>query len=479
MTDLNTQKADNLSEHVSKKEAEMAEVLAKIVRDKFQWVAERKASQHLSTFQSDLEPSDRNFYDALRGEKTVFITECKKASPSKGLIRDDFDLDYIASVYNNHADAISVLTDEKYFQGNFEFIQQVRKQVKQPVICKDFMVDTYQVYLARHYGADAILLMLSVLNDEEYKALAEVAHSLNMGVLTEVSNEEELHRAVDLGALVIGINNRNLRDLSTDLNRTKQLAPMIRKLAPQATIISESGIYTHQQVRDLAAYADGFLIGSSLMAEHNLELAVRKVTLGENKVCGLTHPDDAAKAYQAGAVFGGLIFVEQSKRAVDLETARLTMSGAPLQYVGVFQNHEIDFVSAIVTSLGLKAVQLHGSEDQHYVNQLKAELPSGVEIWKAYGVQDVLPTLLAENVDRHLLDAQVGNQSGGTGQVFDWSLIGDPSQIMLAGGLSPENAQQAAALGCLGLDLNSGVESAPGKKDAQKLQAAFNAIRNY
>ncbi len=479
MTDLNTQKADNLSEHVSKKEAEMAEVLAKIVRDKYQWVAERKASQHLSTFQPDLESSDRSFYDALKGDKTVFITECKKASPSKGLIRDHFDLDYIASVYNNHADAISVLTDEKYFQGSFEFIPQVRSQVKQPVLCKDFMVDTYQVYLARHYGADAVLLMLSVLNDEEYKALAEVAHSLNMGILTEVSNEEELHRAADLGALVIGINNRNLRDLSTDLNRTKELAPTIRKLAPEATVISESGIYTHQQVRDLAKYADGFLIGSSLMSEENLELAVRKVTLGENKVCGLTHPDDAAKAYQAGAVFGGLIFVEQSKRAVDLETARLTMSGAPLQYVGVFQNHEIDFVAAIVTSLGLKAVQLHGAEDQNYVNQLKAELPAGVEIWKAYGVQNEQPALLTENVTRHLLDAKVGNQTGGTGEVFDWSLIDDPSQIMLAGGLSPENAQQAATLGCLGLDLNSGVESAPGKKDMQKLQAAFNAIRNY
>ena len=204
-----------------------------------------------------------------------------------------------------------------------------------------------------------------------------------MGILTEVSNEEELHRAVKLGARVIGINNRNLRDLSTDLNRTKELAPTIRELAPNATVISESGIYTHQQVRDLAEFADGFLIGSSLMAEDNLELAVRKVTLGENKVCGLTHPDDAAKAYQAGAVFGGLIFVEKSKRAVDLEGARLTMSGAPLNYVGVFQNHDIDFVASVVTSLGLKAVQLHGQEDQAYVNQLKAELPAAVEIWKA------------------------------------------------------------------------------------------------
>ena len=189
-----------------------------------------------------------------------------------------------------------------------------------------------------------------------------------------------------------------------------ELAPTIRELAPNATVISESGIYTHQQVRDLAEYADGFLIGSSLMAEDNLELAVRKVTLGENKVCGLTHPDDAAKAYQAGAVFGGLIFVEKSKRAVDLESARLTMSGAPLNYVGVFQNHDIDFVASVVTSLGLKAVQLHGQEDQAYVNQLKAELPAAVEIWKAYGVTDAKPELLADHIDRHLLDAQVGLQ---------------------------------------------------------------------
>ncbi|KJY84865.1 indole-3-glycerol phosphate synthase [Vibrio galatheae] len=479
MTDLNSQQADNLSEHVSKQEAQMAEVLAKIVRDKYQWVDERKASQPLSTFQSELMPSDRSFYDALSGDKTVFITECKKASPSKGLIRDHFDLDYIASVYNNHADAISVLTDEKYFQGNFDFLPQVRNQVKQPVLCKDFMVDAYQVYLARHYSADAILLMLSVLNDEEYKVLEQAAHSLNMGILTEVSNEEELHRAVKLGARVIGINNRNLRDLSTDLNRTKQLAPTIRQLAPDATIISESGIYTHQQVRDLAEFADGFLIGSSLMAEKNLELAVRKVTLGENKVCGLTQAEDAAKAYQAGAVFGGLIFVEQSPRFVSAEEARLTMSGAPLKYVGVFQNQTLEQITATVSELGLSAVQLHGNEDQPFVDSLKAQLPADVEIWKAYGVSEHVPSLIENNIDRHLLDTKVGSQVGGTGLVFDWSLIADPSKVMLAGGITPYNAQKAAAQGCLGLDLNSGVEHSPGKKDGQKLEQAFAAIRNY
>jgi len=474
-----TQVENKLSEHVSAKEAEMAEVLAKIVKDKYQWVAERKETQPLDSFKNELTPSDRSFYNALKDDKTVFITECKKASPSKGLIRDDFDLDYIASVYNDHATAISVLTDEKYFQGNFDFLPQVRKVAKQPILCKDFMVDNYQVYLARHYNADAILLMLSVLNDEEYAELAEVAHSLEMGILTEVSNEEELHRAVKLGAKVIGINNRNLRDLSTDLNRTKELAPTIRELAPDAIVISESGIYTHQQVRDLAAFADGFLIGSSLMAEENLELAVRKVILGENKVCGLTHPDDAAKVYQSGAIFGGLIFVEASKRFVSKEEARLTMSGAPLKYVGVFQNHSVESIVETCNDLGLSAVQLHGDEQQAFVSELKAQLPEPVEIWKAYGVSESMPELIAEHIDRHLLDTKVGKQVGGTGLVFDWSLIGDPSEVMLAGGITPFNAQKAAEQGCLGLDLNSGVESSPGKKDAEKLEQAFEAIRNY
>ncbi|MBF4334597.1 bifunctional indole-3-glycerol-phosphate synthase TrpC/phosphoribosylanthranilate isomerase TrpF [Vibrio anguillarum] len=467
---------EQLSDHISTQHTQMAEVLAKIVNDKYEWVEQRKTQQPLGSFEHLLTVSDRSFYDALNTGKTAFILECKKASPSKGLIRQDFDLDYIASVYHQYADAISVLTDEKYFQGNLEFLPRVRAQVSQPVICKDFMVDVYQVYLARHYSADAILLMLSVLDDQHYQTLANVAHQLGMGILTEVSNEEELHRAVALQAKVIGINNRNLRDLSTDLNRTKQLAPLL----PEGTvIISESGIYTHQQVRELSQYANGFLIGSSLMAEENLELAVRKVTLGENKVCGLTHADDAAKAYQAGAVFGGLIFVPQSKRYVDLDNARLTMSGAPLRYVGVFQNHTIEAITQIATTLKLFAVQLHGEEDQAYVDQLRAHLPSQIEIWKAYGVSDCLPTKLERHIDRHLFDAKVGTQSGGTGQRFDWQLLTEVNDVMLAGGLSPENAQQAANIGCLGLDLNSGVESEPGKKDLHKLTLAFDAIRQY
>lgn len=203
------------------------------------------------------------------------------------------------------------------------------------------------------------------------------------------------------------------------------------------------------------------------------------MTLGENKVCGLTHPEEAAKAYQAGAVFGGLIFVEQSKRAVNIEQARLTMSGAPLNYVGVFQNHPVTLVAETANQLQLHAVQLHGNEEADYIAQLRKQLNESIEIWKAYGVTDQAPTLLTQDVDRHLFDAQVCQQSGGTGTTFDWALLDDPSHIMLAGGLNPDNAQKAASLGCLGLDLNSGVEESPGKKDLTKLQQAFAAIRNY
>ena len=465
-----------MSEHISQQNREMAQVLAKIVADKRIWVEERKQKQPLDGFKSELTPSDRSFYDALSTGRTEFILECKKASPSKGLIRDDFDLNYIASVYNNHASAISVLTDEKYFQGNFEFLPQVRAIAKQPILCKDFMIDTYQVYLARHYQADAILLMLSVLNDDEYRELAEVAHSLNLGILTEVSNEEELERAIALQAKVVGINNRNLRDLTIDLNRTKELAP---RLPEGTTVISESGIYTHQQVRDLSQFANGFLIGSSLMAEENLELAVRRVLLGENKVCGLTHADDAAAVYQSGAVYGGLIFAEKSKRKVDLEAARMVMSGAPLKYVGVFQDQPAEFVAEAASYLGLAAVQLHGDETQTFVDALKEQLPEQCQIWKAYGVTDSIPELLNNNIDRHLLDSKVGTQSGGTGARFDWSLIGDRENMMLAGGLNPDNVREAAILGCLGLDLNSGVEATPGRKDAKKLKQAFTNIRDY
>lgn len=452
----------------------MQTVLAKIVADKRIWVEARKEQQPLASFQNEVQPSTRHFYDALQGARTAFILECKKASPSKGVIRDDFDPARIAGVYKHYASAISVLTDEKYFQGSFDFLPIVSQIAPQPILCKDFIVDPYQIYLARHYQADACLLMLSVLNDDEYRQLSAVAHSLSMGVLTEVSNEEELERAIALNAKVVGINNRDLRDLSIDLNRTRELAP---RLGTGVTVISESGINTYGQVRELSHFANGFLIGSALMSHDDLNAAVRRVMMGENKVCGLTRAQDAQAAHEAGAVFGGLIFVPSSPRFVTDEQARDVINSAALSYVGVFRDTAVSDVTAKVDSLQLAAVQLHGNEDQAYIDTLRAALPDNVQIWKALSVKDSLPPRDLKHVDKYVLD----NGQGGSGQRFDWSLLNgqDLSNVLLAGGLAPDNCVEAAKSGCAGLDFNSGVESEPGIKDASKLASVFQTLRAY
>ncbi|MEE8728221.1 MAG: bifunctional indole-3-glycerol-phosphate synthase TrpC/phosphoribosylanthranilate isomerase TrpF [Rahnella inusitata] len=449
-------------------------VLHKIVRDKEIWVAARKEQQPLASFQNEITQSQRSFYHALQGARTAFILECKKASPSKGTIRDNFDPVEIASVYKDYASAISVLTDEKYFQGSFDFLPLVSKTVTEPVLCKDFIIDPYQIHLARFYQADAILLMLSVLNDEQYIQLAAVAHSLNMGVLTEASNEEELDRAVQLKAKVVGINNRDLRDLSIDLDRTRQLAP---RVPHGVTVISESGINTYGQIRELSRFANGFLIGSALMSEDDLSSAVRRVLLGDNKVCGLTRAEDAKAAHEAGAIYGGLIFVEASPRFVTQAQASEVQKGAPLKYVGVFRDQPVAEIAHTAQTLNLTAVQLHGDEDQAYIDTLREALPSGVQIWKALSVKDSIPARDLNRVDRYVLD----NGKGGTGHRFDWSTLEgqDLSNVLLAGGLGADNCVQAAQLGCAGLDFNSGVESEPGIKDAEKITAVFQTLRAY
>ncbi|EKZ6360414.1 bifunctional indole-3-glycerol-phosphate synthase TrpC/phosphoribosylanthranilate isomerase TrpF [Klebsiella aerogenes] len=452
----------------------MQTVLAKIVADKAIWVEARKQQQPLASFQNDIVPSERHFYDALAGARTAFILECKKASPSKGLIREDFDPATIAGVYKHYASAISVLCDEKYFQGSFDFLPIVSKVAPQPILCKDFTIDPYQIYLARYYQADACLLMLSVLDDDQYRQLAAVAHSLNMGVLTEVSNEEELERAIALKAKVVGINNRDLRDMSIDLNRTRQLAP---RLGPDVTVISESGIHTYCEVRELSHFANGFLIGSALMEQPDLSAAVKRVLLGENKVCGLTRPQDAQVAWEAGAIYGGLIFVAGSPRAVDDQQAQAVMAAAPLSYVGVFRDAAIEEVVTRATTLKLAAVQLHGSEDQAWIDALRAALPEQIQIWKALSVGETLPPRNLNHVARYVFD----NGQGGSGQRFDWSLLQgqDLRNVMLAGGLSADNCVEAAKSGCAGLDFNSGVESQPGIKEASLVAAVFQTLRAY
>ena len=216
----------------------------------------------------DLERSQRSFAAALRtrsgqgrSPQPALIMECKAASPSRGTIRSDYDPASLAAQYAPYAAAVSVLTEPDRFNGSFDDLAAVREVVDVPVLCKDFIVDEVQVLAARSLGADAVLLMLSVVPDDVYRELAELAHSLGMEVLTEVSTPEEMHRAAALGAEVIGINNRDLRTLATDLARTEELAP----LAPAGVVlIGESGVSTSDDVRRLSGLVDALLVGSSL-----------------------------------------------------------------------------------------------------------------------------------------------------------------------------------------------------------------------
>ena len=216
----------------------------------------------------DLKRSQRSFAAALRtrsgqgrSPQPALIMECKAASPSRGTIRSDYDPASLAAQYAPYAAAVSVLTEPDRFNGSFDDLAAVREVVDVPVLCKDFIVDEVQVLAARSLGADAVLLMLSVVPDDVYRELAELAHSLGMEVLTEVSTPQEMHRASALGAEVIGINNRDLRTLETDLARTEEMAP----LAPAGVVlVGESGVGAAEDVRRLSGLVDALLVGSSL-----------------------------------------------------------------------------------------------------------------------------------------------------------------------------------------------------------------------
>jgi indole-3-glycerol phosphate synthase/phosphoribosylanthranilate isomerase len=450
--------------------------LDKIIAHKRREVNERKSRASLTTVRRGLEPSSRSFYDALRKPRTGFIFECKKASPSRGLIREDFDPVQIAKNYAPFADAISVLIDNRFFQGRLEHMQTVRKTVEQPVLAKDFILEPYQIYEARRFGADAVLLMFSVLDDATLAECAEVARSLDVDVLAEVHDADELDRALALDLPIIGINNRNLKTLEVDLNVVERLAT---RVPADRVVVAESGIGSHADVLRLRKLADAFLIGSSPMSAPDMVGACKQIVHGKVKVCGLTRGEDARAAHGAGAIYGGLIFVEKSPRCVNIANARAVCAAADLSWVGVFVDESVDRVRQLAEELELAAVQLHGDETCEYIAELRRGLKPGCEIWKACRVQDRVPTVDETGADRLLLDTFKPGVHGGTGQRFDWSLLAGRKldNIILSGGLNTENAADADTHQAFALDVNSGVEERPGIKSEELLNRFFAALR--
>jgi len=209
-----------------------------------------------------------DFKGALRAAGINVIAEVKKASPSAGIIRKDFDPVRIARQYQQGGSAaLSVLTDEKYFQGKLDFIRRIKDAVRLPALQKDFIVSSWQIYEARSVGADCILLIVRILTDDELREFLDCAASLGLAALVEVHDEAELQRALAVGAEIIGINNRNLSDLSVDIHTTARLAPVI----PEGKLlVSESGIKTASDIQLLRETGvNAFLIGESLLrSEH-------------------------------------------------------------------------------------------------------------------------------------------------------------------------------------------------------------------
>ncbi len=453
-----------------------------IVAKKRADVARRMAERPLASFRAEVGPTDRSLRAALGRERTGFVLECKKASPSQGLIRRDFDARAIARSYAPFCDAVSVLTDEPYFQGSFADLRAVRETVAAPVLCKDFVVDPYQVYEARGHGADAILLMCSVLSDGEIATCLAACRELGMDALVEVHNEDELSRALTMDAPIIGINNRDLKTLRIDLATTGRLAP---RVPADRILVCESGIERHSQVASFGKGVNAFLVGTSMMREARLDDAVRRLIFGRVKICGLTSAEDATAARAAGALFGGLLFWPKSPRVVSVARARAVREAADLLWIGVFVDEDPANVAKAARELQLAAVQLHGHETRSYCEDMRARLPEGCAIWKAVRVGDPdfsAPASAADaGADRLLFDAYRRDVPGGTGQKFDWwAMMSHPEreQIIVSGGINPDNAARADGLGWA-IDLSSGVESAPGKKDPEKLAQLFAALRGY
>jgi indole-3-glycerol phosphate synthase / phosphoribosylanthranilate isomerase len=468
------------------------------------------------------------------------IAELKRASPSKGILAPHLDLFQVAEIYvQNGASAISVLTDEKFFMGRLETLGQLRfvRQVQVPLLRKDFIVDAVQLYESRAYGADAILLIAAALPDDKHFAdLHALALELGLTPLVEVHNEAETARALKLKDIhIIGINNRNLATFDLSLETTARIRPMI---PAEISVVAESGIFTKNDVQRLAkANVDAILVGEALVTSEDIAAKVRElagfsvivspsgaggeaisrtvtgiassgtapssqhlhslaptrqarcasgasvtgqVNMTKIKICGIKTVNDALAAMDAGADLIGFNFYSKSPRCIDVGKCRDIMSVmrkyGQITYVGVFVNASAEEVRATMDTCGLNLAQLHGNESSEMLRSLNGRA------FKAFrGIPVSLNSFARDEAPAFLLDASVKGSYGGTGSMADWDGAAELAKhypILLAGGLTPQNVADAVKqVRPWGVDVASGVESTPGRKDPARMKAFVQAVK--
>ena len=447
-------------------------------------------------------PSDTGFpfEVALRQQDFNFICEVKKASPSKGIIAEHFPYLDIAKEYEMAgAAAISVLTEPDFFKGDKKYLQEIASTVKIPVLRKDFIIDEYQIYQAKVWGASAILLICACLDVPTLTKFRELADSLGLSSLVEAHDEHEVQMAIDCGARIIGVNNRNLKDFTVDVQNSVRLRNLVQD---DVIFVSESGLETPEDIQVLRDNNIGVaLMGETFMRSPN---KVEKLAYlygptyytPKVKMCGISKVETIPAIVDAKPDYMGLVFAP-SKRQVTVDQAKILVEelnrgyakkyGSDTEHdkndtiktVGVFVNETIDNLVTIANEANLDAVQLHGDEDEAFIQSLKER--TNVEVWKAIQIRSAADAeaWIDSSADMLLFDAYHKDERGGTGEVFDWSsLDAFERPFMLAGGIDSTNVARAIrTVRPYGIDISSGIET-NGVEDDEKITAFTKIVKS-
>lgn len=427
-------------------------------------------------------PSDGSrFLAALSGEGPRILAEIKHRSPSAGLILPEAGtrVEAVARAYRRGgAVALSVVIEQDFFGGDPSWLVRAKAASSLPALMKDFIVDERQLDFAISIGADAVLLIVAALPDGELSRLHRAAKERGLAVLVEAHDAGEIERARGLEPELVGVNARNLLDFSVDLPAMASLGASLPKGVVK---VAESGIRTRDHVTSLSAAGYGaFLVGESLLRSPDPARGVRELrgeATTEVKICGLTREEDLDACAALGVDFAGLNFSPRSTRRVDLARGRALRerTSSFRGVVAVFAGNEPREIREVVESVRPDVLQLTDPPEA-------AADAWGKPVWQTVRVgRDDLSLASRWPGEALLYDTAVGGVSGGTGQTFDWALMDRVPRdrpVYLAGGLKPENV--AAAIRRVrpdGVDVASGVESAPGIKDHARLAAFTREVR--